>query len=234
MCRFEIPPHCPSLKNSEQNTAAGLRMRLKETRASLPISERERGALLMRARLFTWLNAARDALAPSGRKLACVAAFWPLGDEPDLRPLLEQWADSDVQVCLPCVKGPGQPLVFRAWTPDAPMAAGAYGIAEPTQGPDCQPDVILVPTLGYTDRADRLGYGGGYYDRTLAALEQAGHDCIAIGIAWHECRLPEDYEPASHDRRLDAVLTPEGWVPCAPLQAGPPAGKSRIMRFIFG
>lgn len=221
-------------QTSAQNTAAGLRARLKETRAALTESQRDRGALLMRARLFTWLNAARGALAPSGRVLANVAAFWPLPGEPDLRPLLEQWSEGGVQVCLPCVTSPGQPLAFRPWTPDAAMAAGAYGIAEPAAGPDCRPDVILVPTLGYTGRADRLGYGGGYYDRTLAALEQAGHDCIAIGIAWTECRLPDDYEPASHDRRLDAVLTPEGWVPRAPLDSGPAAPKSRIMRFILG
>lgn len=222
------------MKNSEQNTAAELRARFKQARAALAESDRDRGALLMRARLFSWLNAARDALAPSGRTLSCVAAFWPLPGEPDLRPLLEQWSANGIQVCLPCVTNPGQPLVFRAWTPETPMAAGAYGIAEPAEGPECLPEVILVPTLGYTDRADRLGYGGGYYDRTLAALEQAGRDCIAIGIAWTECRLPDDYEAAPHDRRLDAVLTPDAWVPRAPLQSGPAAPRSRIMRFILG
>ncbi|WP_019937199.1 5-formyltetrahydrofolate cyclo-ligase [Bordetella sp. FB-8] len=222
------------MNNSAQNTAAELRARLKETRAALDESDRDRGALLMRARLFSWCNAARDALAPSGRALSRVAAFWPLDDEPDLRPLLEQWSENGMQVCLPCVKSPGQPLAFRAWTPEAPMAVGAYGIAEPAEGPECLPDVILVPTLGYTDRADRLGYGGGYYDRTLAALEQAGRDCIAIGIAWTECRLPDDYEPAAHDRRLDAILTPDGWVPRAPLLPDSAAPKSRIMRFILG
>ena len=220
---------------SAQDTAAGLRVRLKAVRAALPESQRDRGGLLMRGRLFSWLNTARDALAPSGRTLSCVAAFWPLAREPDLRPLLEQWSAGGGQVGLPCVKSPGPPLAFSAWTPGAPMADGAYGIAEPAAGPDCLPDVILVPTLGYTDRADRLGYGGGYYDRTLAALEQAGHDCIAIGVAWTECRLPADYEPASHDRRLDAVLTPDGWVPRAPLQTGPAASSnSRFLRFLLG
>ncbi|HEY0295239.1 MAG TPA: 5-formyltetrahydrofolate cyclo-ligase [Bordetella sp.] len=221
-------------QTSAQNTAAALRARLKQARADLPDDERDRGALLMRGRLFSWLNAARDALAPSGRTISSVAAFWPLAGEPDLRPLLAQWSDHGVQVCLPCVTGPGQPLEFRNWTPAAPMAAGAYGIAEPAAGPACVPDVILVPTLGYTDRADRLGYGGGYYDRTLAALDEAGHGCIAIGIAWTEGRLPEDYEPAAHDRRLDAILTPDGWLPNAPLGAAPDSARSRIMRFILG
>lgn len=219
---------------SKQNTAAELRTRLKKTRAGLPEAQRDRGALLMRGRLFTWLNAARDLLAAEGRSISTVAAFWPLNEEPDLRPLLSQWADNGVQVCLPCVTGSGQALEFRAWTPDAPMRSGAYGIDEPADGPALRPDLVLVPTLGYTDHADRLGYGGGYYDRTLAALDADDHPYIAIGIAWTECRLPTDYEPASHDRRLDAVLTPSGWVPRAPLDAAPEPSKSRIMRFILG
>lgn len=184
----------------------------------------------MRGRLFSWLNSAREA---SGRPLSTVAAFWPLPGEPDLRPLLGQWADGVAQVCLPCVTAPDQPLEFRNWSPSTPMREGRYGIAEPAEGPALFPDVVLVPTLGYTDKADRLGYGGGYYDRTLAALADAGRRPIAIGIAWAEGRLPEDYRPAEHDVRLDAILTPEGWVPAAPLEAAP-ARATGLMRFLLG
>jgi 5-formyltetrahydrofolate cyclo-ligase len=212
-----------------------LRARLKRARAALPEERRDRGALLMRGRLFTWLNLAREQLADSGRTLSTVAAFWPLEGEPDLRPLLEQWVENGTEVCLPCVTAPAQPLEFRNWTPSVPMHEGAYGIPEPAAGsPARVPDVILVPTLGYTERADRLGYGGGYYDRTLAALAEAGHKPITIGVAWTEGRLPKNYQPAAHDMRLDAVLTPERWIPRAPFGTAPEGGRSRILRFILG
>jgi 5-formyltetrahydrofolate cyclo-ligase len=214
-------------QHSEQNTKAALRARLRQARTEISESRRDRGSLLMRGRLYTWLNAAREA---SGQALATVSAFWPLPGEPDLRPLLAQWAEGDTQVCLPCVIAPGAPLEFRPWTPSAPMRVSRHGIAEPAEGPAVIPDVVLAPTLGYTGSADRLGYGGGSYDRTLAALADAGRRPIAIGIAWHECRLPDDYQPSAHDARLDAVLTPELWIPRAPLGAAP-AQSSFFKRF---
>jgi len=219
-------------ENNAENTAVALRTRLRQARAALPADARSRGALLMRARLFTWVNVARDALADAGRPLRTIAAFWPMADEPDLRPLLEQWVAAGYEVCLPVVVTRDAPLEFRNWTPDAPMQAGAYGIAEPVGGPSRQPDVVLVPTLGYTGRADRLGYGGGYYDRTLAALFAGGAEPLTIGIAWTEGRLPDHYTPAPHDITLDAILTPEGWVPDAPLgTGGTPQGSAGVQRF---
>ena len=146
-----------------------------------------------------------------------VAAFWPMEDEPDLRPLLKQWAESGIQVLLPVVKAPASALEFHAWQPDHEMRAGAYGIPVPVNDAPALPDVILVPTLGYTEQADRLGYGGGYYDRTLASLRESGHAHIKIGIAWKEGRISQaDYRAAEHDVRLDAVLTPAGWIPKTP------------------
>jgi 5-formyltetrahydrofolate cyclo-ligase len=217
------------IQNPEQNTAVELRARLRQARNEIPEPQRDRGSLLMRGRLYTWLIAAREA---SGQPLCTVAAFWPLPGEPDLRPLLTQWAEGGTKVCLPCVTNPDAPLEFRNWTPSTAMREGRYGIAEPAEGPAVIPDVLLVPTLGYSDAADRLGYGGGYYDRTLAALADAGHRAVAIGIAWNEGRLPNSYLPADHDVRLDAVLTPEGWVPEAPLSAAPARG-SGLLRFIL-
>jgi 5,10-methenyltetrahydrofolate synthetase len=96
------------------------------------------------------------------------------------------------------------------------MQEGAYGIQEPLAGATVTPELILVPTLGYTAHADRVGYGGGYYDRTLAALKAAGHTFTTIGIAWTSGRLDDAHVPEAHDVRLDAVLTPDGWVPKAP------------------
>jgi len=207
-----------------QNTLVALRARLRKARLEMPDAERERGGLLIRGRLFTWLNVAREKAAAEGRKLDTVAAYWPLEGEVDLRPLLRQWVENGVKVCLPCVVAKDRPLEFRNWEPDGEMAAGRYGIPEPA-GEACAPDVILVPTLGYTANADRLGYGGGYYDRTLAAQDAAGRHPVTIGIAWPHGKLPDDYLPAAHDMRLDAVLSSEGWLPRAPLDAGPGAGK---------
>ncbi|MFC4275999.1 5-formyltetrahydrofolate cyclo-ligase [Achromobacter aloeverae] len=207
-----------STKFTQEDNAVPLRTRLRQLRAALPDDQRRRGALLMRGRLYTWLGLARDAALKAGRPApAVVAAYWPLQDEPDLRPLLEQWVEAGITVALPAVRERDQPLEFRPWTPDAPMAEGPYGIQEPLAGTVVVPDLVLVPTLGYTPLADRVGYGGGYYDRTLAALKAAGHPHTTIGVAWSCGRLdPIEHVPAPHDVRLDAVLTPDGWVPKAP------------------
>lgn len=183
----------------------------------------------MRGRLYTWLNAAREQATRRGaRAPATVAAFWPLDGEPDLRPLLEQWAKADIAVALPAIRAAGAPLEFRAWAPGDALHSGPHNVQEPSADrPVLRPDVILVPTLGYTSQADRLGYGGGYYDRTLAALHAAGHDFTAIGVAWNEGLLQAGYQAAEHDVRLDAVLTPDGWVPEPPLLGpGAPTGGS--------
>ncbi|OZI62920.1 5-formyltetrahydrofolate cyclo-ligase [Bordetella genomosp. 11] len=204
-------------KNTLKDNAVPLRKRLREARASLNEAQRQRGGLLMRGRLFTWVALAREAARNAGRPgPSVIAAYWPLQDEPDLRPLLAQWAEAGITVALPAVRGAGQPLEFRPWVPDAPMQEGAYGIQEPLPGATVIPDLILVPTLGYSGQADRVGYGGGYYDRTLSALKTAGHAFTTIGIAWTVGRLEDTHIPEAHDVRLDAVLTPDGWVPKAP------------------
>lgn len=218
-------------QNTPEDTASQLRTRLRKLRAELPEDQRSRGGLLMRARLFTWLNVARDEAVRAGRRApAVVAAFWPMEDEPDLRPLLEQWTENGVTVALPVMRERNAPLAFLPWTPDAELRAGPYGIQEPARGAEVLPDVLLVPTLGYTESADRLGYGGGYYDRTLAALRERGHAFTTIGVAWSCGELDPGYEPAAHDFRLDAVITPDGWVPHAP-QEQPGQGGTTVQRY---
>jgi len=207
------------MNDNAQDNAVPLRMRLKQRRAQQAAGDRDRGALLIRGRLYTWLATNRSRLLESGRPDAqCIAAFWSMADEPALQPLLRQWAqDETLTVSLPVVTAPGAPLQFRTWTPDTPMRPGAYGILEP-EGPQAPPpDVVLVPTLGFTRQGDRLGYGGGYYDRTLAALKTSGHPFTTLGIAWACGDLSgEDYSPAAHDVRLDGVLTDKGWALPAP------------------
>ncbi|GAA4324502.1 hypothetical protein GCM10023144_06110 [Pigmentiphaga soli] len=143
-----------------------------------------------------------------------LAAFWPIGEEPDLRPLLARLA-ADPRLCLalPVIERRAAPLGFRLWTPGAAMRAGDYGIPEPADAAPARPDIVLVPTLGFTAQGDRIGYGGGFYDRTLAQLRRGGA-VTAFGVAYACGALgPDEHVPAPHDARLDAVVTENGWVP---------------------
>lgn len=210
------------MNNSIENNAVPLRVRLKERRAAQSAVDRNRGALLIRGRLYTWLATNRSKLREAGKPLPRhIAAFWPMADEPQLQPLLEQWVEEEgYSVSLPVVSRADAPLEFRLWTPGTPMHAGNYGILEPEGDPAPLPDIVLVPTLGYTRQGDRVGYGKGYYDRTLAALKQKQHPYTSIGIAWATGDLSgESYIAGSHDVRLDAILTDKGWAVPAPTLA---------------
>ena len=205
------------MSHSIENKTLTLRAQLKSLRAAQDPADTQRGALLMRGRLFTWLATTREVRAKAGKPAPRhIAAFWPMPEEPDLLPLLQQWVDDDsLTVSLPVVTGPDMPMEFRRWTPDTPMVSGAFGISEPDSEPAPLPDLILVPTLGFTRQGHRVGYGKGYYDRTLAKLKAQGHPFTALGIAW-ACgdinRLPDvTYQPQPHDYRLDGILTDKGW-----------------------
>ena len=205
------------MSDSIENKPTPLREQLKTLRAAQDPVEAQHGALLIRGRLFTWLATTRDTLTKAGKPAPKnIAAFWPMAQEPDLLPLLYQWGyDDALTVSLPVVTGPNQPLEFRQWTPETPMTTGAFGISEPDSEIAPLPDVILVPVLGFTRQGDRIGYGKGYYDRTLTKLKAEGHRFTALGIAW-ACgdldRMPGvDYAPQPHDYRLDGILTDKGW-----------------------
>ena len=207
------------MNNSIENNATPIRARLKQLRAAQNAVDSRRGALLIRGRLFTWLATTRDRLQKAGRPAPKhIAAFWSLDAEPQLQPLLEQWVEEeDLSVSLPAVTKPDSPLEFRLWTPDTPMKPGAYGIPEPQSAKAPLPDIVLVPTLGYTRQGDRIGYGKGYYDRTLADLKARNHPFTSIGIAWACGDLSgTPYAPADHDHPLDAILTDKGWAVPAP------------------
>lgn len=209
------------MTNIAQDNAVALRTRLKQLRDDQDPVDRNRGGLLIRGRLFTWLATTRTRLAEEGRAApSTIAAFWSTPGEPPLQPLLHQWVEEHgLTVTLPVVTGPDTPLAFRAWSPDQSMQTGAYGIEEPTGDTDAPlPDVVLVPTLGFTRQGDRVGYGKGYYDRTLAALKARGHKFTTIGIAWACGDLSgQPYTPAPHDYRLDSILTDKGWAVPAPV-----------------
>jgi 5-formyltetrahydrofolate cyclo-ligase len=117
---------------------------------------------------------------------AVVAGFWPMGAEIDIRPLLLALQGRGHALALPVTPKRGHPLSFRAWRFGAPLAPGPFGTSQPPpEAPPITPDFLLVPLLAFDGRGHRLGYGGGYYDRTLAALPFAA----ALGIAFASQRL---------------------------------------------
>ncbi|MCH4090316.1 5-formyltetrahydrofolate cyclo-ligase [Acetobacter sp.] len=116
---------------------------------------------------------------------ARIGCVWPMGDEVDLRPLFHSLCEEGWQILTPETPPKGSPLLFRQWKPACSMQEGRFGTVHP-DGPVDVPDVILVPMLAFDRRGYRLGYGGGYYDRTLAALP----DARPIGYAFSVQEVP--------------------------------------------
>jgi 5-formyltetrahydrofolate cyclo-ligase len=142
-------------------------------------------------------------------KGAIIAGYWPMGDEMDPRPLMLALASRGQAMALPVTPPRGQPLAFRAWVPGAALRPGPMGTSEPVAGEELRPDLVLVPLLAFDRAGRRLGYGGGYYDRTLAALPGAK----AIGIAYAGQEMPE--VPAGpQDMRLPLIATEDGVIVC--------------------
>ena len=149
--------------------------------------------------------------APPG---AIVSGFSAIHDEIDPSALLARLSQQGHPLALPVMQGKGLPLVFRAWVPGDEMGAAQWGIAEPlASSPALEPDVVLVPLLAFDAQGHRLGYGGGFYDRTLARL-RALKPVIAVGVGYDEQRI--DAVPhLDYDQRLDWVLTPSGSLRCS-------------------
>jgi 5-formyltetrahydrofolate cyclo-ligase len=142
---------------------------------------------------------------------ACVAGYWPLAGEIDPLPLLRRLAGLGHPLALPEVTARDAPLRFRLWRHGDDLVPGPHGTRHPpADAPPCRPDLILVPLLAFDGGLYRLGYGGGYYDRTLDCLRRTSH-IQAIGLAYavqRVARLPRD----DYDQRLDGVLTETGLI----------------------
>jgi 5-formyltetrahydrofolate cyclo-ligase len=140
-------------------------------------------------------------------KSEIVAGYWPIRDEMDVMGLIARLMDSGQPVCLPVVLGDELPLEMRMWQDGAPLYEAGYGTLAPADdAPRAEPDVILMPLLGFDRRGTRLGYGGGYYDRTLAKLKKRPR-LIGFAFALQEIdAIPR--EP--HDVPLDVIVTENG------------------------
>ena len=194
----ETTPESPSGRRTGYR--ATLRRQLVERRLALPAEQYAALSATIRANLqqhFAELATLR------------VAFCWPVKNEPDLRPLIAAWqaaAKPGFAALLPVVVAPGAPLAFRAWTPHCELVADRYGIATPATGDFVVPQALLLPVNGFDAAGYRIGYGGGFFDRTLATLSPPP---LAIGVGFELARV-DSIHPEPHDIRLDAIVSETG------------------------
>ena len=142
-----------------------------------------------------------DALNP-----AVLAFCWPFRGEFDARALVSGRLPGGLRACPPVVMDNDSPLEFREWTPNSEMIEDRYGIHIPARGEALRPDAILMPLNGFDEAGYRLGYGGGYFDRSLAALSPRP---LAVGVGSELARVPS-IRPQAHDLPMDFVVTESG------------------------
>ena len=172
-----------------------------------------RGAARRAAGPGAGVRAANHYLAavptPAG---AVVSGYWGIRDEIDAMPLLTRLVGAGFVCCLPAVVGKDVPLQFRVWTPGAALSRGPFRIPEPPESAaTATPTHLLVPLLAYDRDGYRLGYGGGYYDRSLRALRTL-RPVVAVGLAYTG-QLVTDLPRTKHDEPLDWIVTERGAMP---------------------
>lgn len=173
-----------------------LRKRLLRRRADIGPEDRHRLDAAIAARLDD-IAVLRDAER--------IAVFWPIRSEPDLAVAHHRWRAAGKRLALPVVGGPNGGLLFCAWDRDAALVTGPYGIPIPQDKTPVTPDCLLIPCVGFRlhrGRLWRLGYGAGFYDRTLAHRPTP-----AVGVAYDEA-ASDDFVPNPDDEALSWVVTP--------------------------
>ncbi|AWN40422.1 5-formyltetrahydrofolate cyclo-ligase [Methylobacterium durans] len=176
----------------------------------------------------TWRKETRSALIarrvaiPSDDRIACsrqidlalaqavqssgaglIGFYWPFRGEYDPRGVMAALREQGARLALPVIVAKGEPLVFREWSPGSLMVQGIWNIPTPEAGDPVQPDLLVVPLVGFDGQGYRLGYGGGFYDRTIAAMPARPR---TIGVGFSLGRLETIY-PQPHDIALDRVIT---------------------------
>lgn len=185
-----VPPPAPPAKVHARATARQVRNRI-------ALAKTEAGDIL-RDRFLAHVPVADDAV---------VAGYWPIGTEADLRPLLHTLHEAGAVCALPVVEERDRPLVFRIWEPEVAMVKGPFGLLQP--GPEAMaviPTLLLVPLLAFDRTGHRLGYGAGFYDRTIQALRQTGQVLTSVGVAFAAQEM-ERVPHGEHDEKLDWILT---------------------------
>jgi 5,10-methenyltetrahydrofolate synthetase len=181
--------------DADSHTRRALRRRLIAQRELLSDALRDPAVAQITAYLDRWIA----QHAPGAQTIALYSAH---RGEVDLAP----WACSRTQqLALPVAQNPGQPLLFSSWQPGDALTKDHYGIWIPAHIVPVAPDLLLIPCVGFTPQRLRLGYGGGYYDRTLQSLARKP---LAVGIAFSQQQC--NFEAAPHDVALDAIVTEKG------------------------
>jgi len=181
-----------------EEAKTALRIRARAARASLDSGERAEAAVAVARHFFDGVPLQQADI---------VAAYWRIRDEVDCQPILVKLMDSSQTVVLPVVLGPEEPLDLRVWEQGASLYESGFGTLAPSElAPKAEPDIVIMPLLGFDSRGTRLGYGGGYYDRTLATMKKRPR-LIGLAFAAQELeRIPRE----AHDVPLDAVITEAG------------------------
>lgn len=178
---------------------AVLRKQLQAERMSM--SDRHQRSVHLQEVLMVWLLTRRERT---------IGAFWSIKGEFDALPALYRWSESDPsrRIGLPVIDKKTRQLRFHVWYPGCPMEEDAYGILKPKDTEEFHPELLLVPCVGFGPKGVRLGYGGGFYDRTLATLQPRP---TTVGLGYTQGYL-DDFEPEAHDLPLDAILNDNGVV----------------------
>ena len=151
---------------------------------------------------------------------SCIAGYAAIGSEVDPAELLLRLSGRGHPCVLPRVATRGMPLVFNIWQPGDELVSGDHGTREPKpDAPEARPDVVLVPLLAFDAHGRRLGYGGGYYDRTLEKLRHEARGVIAVGVAF-SAQEAQDLPEEDFDARLDWVVTEKGAKAFGPVAGG--------------
>ena len=156
----------------------------------------------IRARYTVALVQEIDRLIPADAT-TIVSVYWPIRAEPDLRDWMRNAHQRGLRIALPVAVALKQPMTFREWRPDGPMARGLWKIPYPAQGVEVRPTVVMAPLVGFDPTCYRLGYGGGFFDRTLATFTAKP---LVIGIGYPEMRIPTIH-PQPHDIPMDRIVT---------------------------
>jgi 5,10-methenyltetrahydrofolate synthetase len=170
------------------------RERLIRARLELPVDHGAARSLAIAGALSSLIPAVAGTL---------VSVYWPIKGEPDLRPWMQATWERGVRVALPVAIALGQPLMFREWRPHARMARGLWNIPYPAEGAEVLPTVMLAPLVGFDKDCFRLGYGGGFFDRTLARIPTKP---LAIGVGYADALIATIF-PQTYDIPMDWIVT---------------------------
>ena len=136
-----------------------------------------------------------------------ISAYWALKTELDLRPLMTSFYDKGVPVCLPVVVAKNESLLFRLWSPQAELVKGLYGTEQPDEKYETvEPNALFLPLLAFDRQGGRLGYGGGFYDRTVRELRAKNPEIVVVGTGFSAQEIDE-VPVGDTDERMDWILT---------------------------